>query len=92
MAGRFLEQIQRAREASQALPPEQANKPISEMSDEELEQAERAARRELLDARHQELRAREIARVSGAEGDAAPQAAGLADTLRGLQKRKRYWR
>jgi hypothetical protein len=48
--------------------PEQAEiplaKPTSEMSDLELEEGLRKARRELLDLRHKELREREKARVA----------------------------
>ena len=92
MAGKFLEQIKRAREAAQAPTPERAQKPVEEKSDGELEGAVTAARRELLDAQHAELRARELERVSGAEGDDAPQAAGLANILREKQRTKKYWR
>jgi NAD(P)H-dependent flavin oxidoreductase YrpB (nitropropane dioxygenase family) len=89
----FLEQIQQAREAaekpSEATEQEQT-KPVEEMSDEELEQAERAARRKLLDLQHQELRDREIARVS--PGESSPEAS-LADRLQELQRgKRRTWR
>ena len=83
----FLAQIQRARAAAETPEPEATAKPIEEMSDEELSQAERAARRRLLDLQHQELRDREIARV--AEAPEQPRASGLAGILGSLQKRKR---
>ena len=89
MAGQFLKQIQRAKEAAQAPASTPTEKPVEEMSDEELQQAGTAARRALLDAQHAELREREIARVSPAE---KPQAAGLANILREKQRTKKYWR
>jgi len=92
MAGRFLEQIQAAREAALAPEPEAPDKPIEAMSDEELAEAETAARRRLLDAQHAELREREIARVAGAE-EATGRPPGLREFLGGLQKHKRRtWR
>lgn len=58
----FLARLKRAQEAKREpvreIAPEQ-------MSGEELEDAITAARRELLDAQHAELREREKARVSG---------------------------
>jgi hypothetical protein len=94
MAGNFLEQIKRAREAAETPEPEATAKPIEELTDEELAEAERAARSRLLALQHQELRDREIARASGA-GEAAerPRASGLAGILGSLQKKKRRnWR
>jgi hypothetical protein len=94
MAGNFLEQIKKAREAAEKPVPgateQEQTKPIEEMSDEELEQAERAAQRRLLDLQHQELREREIARVSPSES--SPEAS-LADRLQELQRgKRRTWR
>jgi hypothetical protein len=92
MAGNFLEQIKRAREAAERPTPEQEQtKPTEQMSGEELEQAITEARRELLDAQHAELREREIARVSGTT---APEPApSLADVLRAKQRgKRRTWR
>ncbi len=92
----FLEKIQAAAksgEASEATAPDLDEKPASPetMTDGELEAAITTARRDLLDAQHQELRAREISRV--AKAPEGPRAAGLAEVLGGLQKRKkRTWR
>lgn len=95
MAGNFLEQIKRAREATDRPASEQEQpKPTEQMTDDELEEAIMASRRQLLDAQHAELREREISRVSGA-GEAAerPRPSGLAEVLGGLQKKKRRsWR
>jgi hypothetical protein len=92
MAGNFLEQIKRAREAAQASAPEQApTKPTEQMADDEIQEALNKARRDLLDAQHQELREREIARAS-ASGSPAPDTT-LADVLRQRQtKKRRTWR
>jgi hypothetical protein len=52
-----------------------------------------AARRQLLDAKHAELREHELARVSGAGEATGRRASGLAEVLGGLQKQKRRsWR
>jgi len=92
MAGRFLEQIQAAREAASAPEPEAPDKPTEQMSDAELEAAITEARRELLDAQHQELREREIARVAG-DGEATGRPPGLREILGGLQRgKRRTWR
>ena len=92
MAGRFLEQIQAAREAAQAPEPEATAKPTEEMTDDELEGALNQARRDLLDLQHQELRERELARVAPAEQDRAS-AATLAGILREKQTgKRRSWR
>ncbi|MBA3617412.1 MAG: hypothetical protein H0W52_15035 [Rubrobacteraceae bacterium] len=92
MAGNFLEQIKKAREAASAPEPEAPDKPIEEMTDEELAEAETAARRRLLDAQHQELREREIARVAGAE-EATGRPTGLREVLGTLQRgKRRTWR
>jgi hypothetical protein len=90
----FLAQIQRAQAAAEKPvleATEQAQtKPVEAMSDEELSQAEGAARRKLLDLQRQELRDREIARVS--PGESSPEAS-LADVLREKQRKKRRtWR
>jgi hypothetical protein len=93
MAGSFIKQIERARQAAKE-PASTEAKPTEEMSDAELEEAITATRRKLLDAQHAELRKRESARVTGA-GEAAerPRASGLAEVLGNLQKRKRRsWR
>lgn len=88
----FLAQIQRARAAAETPEPEATAKPIEEMTDDELAEAERAARSRLLDLQHQELRDREIARVSG-KATEQPRASGLAEVLGTLQKQKRRsWR
>jgi len=92
MAGKFLEQIQAAREAASAPEPEATAKPTEQMSDAELEEAITASRRRLLDAQHAELREREIARVAGAE-EATGRPPGLREVLGGLQRGKRKtWR
>jgi hypothetical protein len=92
MAGRFLEQIQAAREAASAPEPEATAKPTEEMTDGELEEAETAARRRLLDLQHAELRERELARVAG-DGEAAGRPTGLREILGGLQRgKRRTWR
>jgi hypothetical protein len=95
MAGRFLEQIQAARAAAQPPEPEATeapDKPIEAMSDEELAEAETAARRRLLDLQHQEVRERELARVAGAE-EATGRPTGLREVLGGLQRgKRRTWR
>jgi hypothetical protein len=90
----FLEQIKRARDAAEkpSEATEQAtSKPVEQMTDEELEEATTAARRQLLDAQHAELREREIARVSApSTPEAAP---SLADVLREKQRpKRRTWR
>ncbi len=94
MAGNFLEQIKRAREAAEKPAPEQApTKPTEQMTDDELEDAITATRRQLLDAQHAELRERELARVSGAGSSQAPPAPTLQDVLRDKQRAKRRtWR
>jgi hypothetical protein len=90
----FLEQIMRAREAAERPVAEQEQaKPVEEMSGQELEDAITTARRKLLDAQHQELRERELARVSGAGSSPAPPTPTLQDVLRDKQVRKRRsWR
>jgi len=96
MAGNFLEQIKKAREAAQTPEPEATeapDKPIEEMTDGELEEAETAARRRLLDLQHQEVRERELARVAGAEEATGRRASGLAGILGEKQRKKRRtWR
>ena len=89
----FLGQIQRARAAAEAPEPEATAKPTEQMTDDELEEAITASKRELLDLQHAELREREIARASGAGEATGPRASGLAEVLGTLQKRKRRsWR
>jgi hypothetical protein len=64
VAGKFIEQIKRAREAAEGPAAEQEQaKPTEQMTDDELEEAITAKRRQLLDLQHQELRERELARV-----------------------------
>jgi hypothetical protein len=89
----FLEKIQAAKAAAEAATSEAAAetpRSAEEMSDEELEEAITASKRELLDAQHAELREREIARVSPSES--SPEAS-LADLLRAKQRgKRRTWR
>ena len=101
MAGNFLEQIKRAREAadsSRVRPEEKTSKPTEQMTGEELEEAITTARRKLLDAQHAELRERELSRVAGALAE-QPQAelSGAKLTLAGILREKqagkrRTWR
>ena len=93
MAGSFIEQIRKRQEAAKDPAPTEA-KPTEQMTDVELEEAIRATRRQLLDLQHQELREREISRISGAgEATERPKASGLAGVLGSLQKQKRRsWR
>ena len=93
MAGTFIEQLRKRQEAAQESKPEQASsKPTETMTDDELEGALNQARRDLLDAQHQELREREIARVSG-DGEATGRPTGLAGILGSLQRgKRRTWR
>ena len=90
----FLEQIKKARAAAEkpvleATEHEQA-KPTEQLTDDELEEAITASKRELLDLQHQELREREIARVSPSES--SPEAS-LAGRLQELQRgKRRTWR
>lgn len=89
----FLDQIKRARDAAQRPAPEQRQpKPIEQMTDAELEEAITAARRELLDAQHAELRERELSRVTPTEQPQASRAS-LAGILREKQAgKRRTWR
>jgi hypothetical protein len=63
----FREQLERRRNQAESGPVEAETgaKPASEMTDDEISAALTASRRELLDLRHEELREREKARVSG---------------------------
>jgi hypothetical protein len=89
MAGNFIEQIRKRQEAAKEPPPTEA-KPIEQMTDDEVVEALNQARRDLLDLQHQELREREIARVSPAPPQ---QATTLQDVLRERQSAKRRtWR
>ncbi len=89
----FLEQIKRASAAAEAPEPEAPGKLIEEMTDEELAEAETAARRRLLDLQRQEVRERELARVAGAEEATGRRASGLAGILGEKQRKKRRtWR
>jgi hypothetical protein len=93
MAGNFLKQIKRAREAAERPAPEHGQaKPTETMTGAELEEAITESRRQLLDAQHQELREREISRVTGA-GEASTPDTTLQDVLREKQRGKRKtWR
>jgi DNA-directed RNA polymerase specialized sigma24 family protein len=86
----FLDQIRKRQEATKEPEPTEA-KPTEQMTDDELQQALDKARRDLLDAQHQELREREIARVSGTTTpEPAPSLAGV---LREKQRgKRRTWR
>jgi len=82
MAGNFLAQIQRAREATQPARPEE--KPVEEMSGTELDQALIEARREAVAAN------RAVAEAVAAEQTRPPT---LAAKLRELQGgKKKHWR
>jgi hypothetical protein len=63
----FLEQLERRRKQAESSPVEAETdaKPASEMTDSEISSALAAARREILDLQHEELREREKARASG---------------------------
>jgi len=87
----FLAQIKRAREAKTQEPEQEQAKSTEQMTDAELEEAITATRRQLLDAQHQELREREIARVSGSPSPESEPS--LADVLRERQRgKRRTWR
>ena len=95
----FLEQLQRRREQDATLgSPGEATtteKPVEQMSGEELEEALSRARRDLLDAQHSELRERELARLQKPASFAGDSAATrtLSDVLREKQRDKRKtWR
>jgi len=86
----FLAQLKKRQEAVEKPEQEQA-KSTEQMSDAELEEAITATRRQLLDAQHQELREREIARVSGSPSPESEPS--LADVLRERQRgKRRTWR
>ncbi len=63
----FREQLERRRKQAESGPVEARtdSKTTAQMSDEEISSALAEARREILDLRHEELREREKARVSG---------------------------
>jgi hypothetical protein len=93
MAGNFIEQIKKRREAAENPAPEPETKPTDEMTDTELEDAITAARRQLLDAQHRELREREIARVQGATPPPDGERRTLAGVLHEKQRgKRRTWR
>jgi len=54
--------------AASPKPEEVQPRPVEEMTDAELDESLRQARRELLDVRHEELRERERARVAPEDG------------------------
>jgi hypothetical protein len=94
----FLENLKRAQAAKTSESEPAEARPTEQVTDDELEEAVAAARRQLLDAQHQELRDREIARVSASGSSPkgvrqAPPEASLADVLREKQRKKRRtWR
>jgi len=55
-----------------AQPEEPRPKPATELTDSELEEALRKARREILDAQHEELRLREKARLVPGDAGTKP--------------------
>jgi len=61
-------------------------KPASEMSDEEIEEGIRKARREILALQHEELRSREKARLTGD----APEGSGKPRPLGNIFKKKGF--
>jgi hypothetical protein len=90
----FLDQITRAREAAEkpSEATERETKPIEQMTDAELQEAITINQRKLLDLQHQEIRERELARVSGA-GTSPAATPTLQDTLREKQRgKRRTWR
>jgi len=92
----FLDRIQAAAETArtaETAPTEAPGKLIEEMSAEELEAAETAVRRELLDLQHREVREQELARVAGDGEPTGRRASGLTEVLRQKQRKKRRtWR
>jgi hypothetical protein len=89
---RFLEQLQRRQEAT-AAPSTTAEKPVEQMSSEELDEALDRARRDLLDARHAELRERELARMQKPASGEGAGPRSLSDVLRNKQRdKRRTWR
>ncbi len=83
MAGSFLDQIQRARAATQPTRP--AEKPVGEMTQAELDEALRQAKVEVVEAN------RAVAEAVAAERNRP--ATSLSQVLGGLQKSKRrHWR
>jgi hypothetical protein len=97
---RFLERLkQRKQQATaQGHRPAPEQKPIEEMADAELDEALGQAKRELLDAQHEALRERELARARGG-GVSSPSTRTskpmLADVLReargGRPRSTRHW-
>ncbi len=82
MAGTFLAQIQRAREATQPTRP--AEKPVGEMTQAELDEAIRQAKVEVVEANRA---------VAQAVADERTRPPTLAATLGELQRKKRrHWR
>jgi len=65
----FREQLRRKQEAAESSPVEAETGPktTAEMTDSEISSALAAARREVLDLQHEELREREKARVLGTD-------------------------
>jgi hypothetical protein len=97
----FLEGLKRRQQQagrSQPVSTSTTEKPIEQMTGEELDEALTAAQRELLDARHAELRERELARIQGTgSGTGVPSptsgTSSLADMLREKQRgKRRTWR
>jgi hypothetical protein len=89
MAGNFIEQLTRRQQAGALRPPPTTEKPVEQMSGEELDEALNRARQDLLDARHTELRERELARIQKPAGGAEAGPRTLSDVLREKQRDKR---
>jgi len=70
-----------------AQPEEPRPKPATELTDSELEESLRQARRELLDVRHEELRERERARVAPEDGGRTQRRKNLGEVF-GKNKRR----
>jgi hypothetical protein len=92
----FREQLERRRqEAAESgeTTAETGSKPTAGMTDGELEDAARAARRDLLDAQHLEVRrlAKEAAGVHEPPPGRQPETSALAELLRTKDKRP-HWR
>lgn len=85
----FLEQLQRRREqATTPVSTTTPEKPPEQMTAEELDVALVSAQRDLLDARHQELRERELARIQQPTGEGSGPRT-LADVLREAKQNTR---
>jgi ribosomal protein L29 len=89
----FREHLERRRKQAESSPVEAETdaKPASEMTDDELEAALTESRRELLDIRHEELRAHAKEQAGVFESPRQPESSGLAEILRTKNKRP-HWR